>query len=149
VEHWFIRRYDCVSISLPVYQSVTRKTISYLCINQLPVNQSVTCVSISYLSAELSQSLHVHCTKLLLLFIYTHLPTNISTQHSSILLHLSPAQFRQHLGAGFTKYLTTIVRISYHNANAKVTTDLRRTPNIQYILRMAQGFLRYNSSAKS
>ena len=68
---------------MTVYQS------AYLYTNQLPVKQSVTCVSISYLSAELSQSLHVHCTKLLLLFIYTHLPTNISTQHSSILLYNS------------------------------------------------------------
>jgi len=40
--------------------------------------------------------------------------------------------------AGFTKYLTTILRLSYDNA--KVTIDLRRTSNVQNILRMARGF---------
>jgi len=37
-------------------------------------------------------------------------------------------------GARFTKYLTTILRLSYDNA--KVTIDLRRTSNLQNILRM-------------
>ena len=41
-------------------------------------------------------------------------------------------------GARFTKYLTTILRLSYDNA--KVTIDLRRTSNLQNILRRAQGF---------
>ena len=40
--------------------------------------------------------------------------------------------------ARFTKYLTTILRLSYDNA--KVTIDLRRTSNLQNILRRAQGF---------
>ena len=132
MEHWFIRRHDCVSISLPVYQSVTRKTISYLCINQLPV-----CRAVSKPPRALYEAASL-----------VHLYTPAYQHFHTTQFHPS-AQFRQHLGAGFTKYLTTIVRISYHNANAKVTTDLRRTPNIQYILRMAQGFLRYNSSAKS
>ena len=41
-------------------------------------------------------------------------------------------------GTRFTKYLTTILRLSYDNA--KVTIDLRRTSNLQNILRRAQGF---------
>jgi len=41
-------------------------------------------------------------------------------------------------GARFTKYLTTALRLSYDNA--KVTIDLRRTSNLQNILRRAQGF---------
>jgi len=40
--------------------------------------------------------------------------------------------------ARFTKYLTTILRLSYDNA--KVTIDLRQTSNLQNILRRAQGF---------
>jgi len=36
-------------------------------------------------------------------------------------------------GARFTKYLKTILRLSYDNA--KVTIDLRRTSNLQDILR--------------
>ena len=39
--------------------------------------------------------------------------------------------------ARFTKYLTIILRLSYDNA--KVTIDLRRTSNLQNILRRAQG----------
>ena len=35
-------------------------------------------------------------------------------------------------GARFTKYLTTILRLSYDNG--KVTIDLRRTSNLQNIL---------------
>ena len=35
----------------------------------------------------------------------------------------------KHPGARFTKYLTTIIRLSYDNA--KVTIDLRRTSNLQ------------------
>ena len=41
-------------------------------------------------------------------------------------------------GARFTKYRTTILRLSYDNA--KVTIDLRRTSNLQNIPRRAQGF---------
>ena len=41
-------------------------------------------------------------------------------------------------GAQFTKYLTTILRLSYDNA--KVTIDLRQTSNVRNILRRAQGF---------
>jgi len=41
-------------------------------------------------------------------------------------------------GARFTKYLATILRLSYDNA--KVTIDLRRTSNLQNIQRRAQGF---------
>ena len=40
--------------------------------------------------------------------------------------------------ARFTKYLTTILRLSYNNA--KVTIDLQRTSNLQNILRRTQGF---------
>jgi len=39
-------------------------------------------------------------------------------------------------GARFTKYLTTILRLSYDNA--EVTIDLRRTSNLQNILRRTQ-----------
>jgi len=41
-------------------------------------------------------------------------------------------------GARFTKYLTTILRLSYDNA--KVTIDLRRTSTLRNIIRRAQGF---------
>jgi len=41
-------------------------------------------------------------------------------------------------GVRFTKYLTTILRLSYDNA--KVTIDLRRTSNLQNVLRRTQGF---------
>ena len=41
-------------------------------------------------------------------------------------------------GARFTKYLTTILRLSYDNA--KVTIDLRRTSNLQNVLRRTEGF---------
>jgi len=41
-------------------------------------------------------------------------------------------------GARFTKYLTTILRLSYDNA--KVTIDLRRTSNLQNVLRRTLGF---------
>jgi len=41
-------------------------------------------------------------------------------------------------GARFTKYLTTFLRLSYDNA--KVTIYLRRTSNLQNIIRRAQGF---------
>ena len=41
-------------------------------------------------------------------------------------------------GARFTKYLTTILRLSYDNA--KVTIDLRWTSKVQNILRRRQGF---------
>jgi len=49
-------------------------------------------------------------------------------------------------GARFTKYLTTILRIlrlSYDNA--KVTIDLRRTSNLQNIVRRAQGLALFKS----
>jgi len=42
--------------------------------------------------------------------------------------------------AGFTKYLTIILRLSYDNG--KVSIDLRRTSNIQNIPRRTQGFSR-------
>ena len=51
-------------------------------------------------------------------------------------LHWLPV--RQYSGARLTKYLTTILRLSYDNAN--VTIDLRRTSNLQNILQRAQGF---------
>jgi len=41
-------------------------------------------------------------------------------------------------GARFTKYLMTILRLSYDNA--KVMIDLRRTSSLQNILRREQGF---------
>jgi len=40
--------------------------------------------------------------------------------------------------ARFTKYLTTIVRLSYDNAED--TIDLRRTSNLQNVLRITQSF---------
>ena len=45
---------------------------------------------------------------------------------------------RERPGARLTRYLTTIIRLSYNNA--KVTIDLRRTSNLQNILRRTQGF---------
>jgi len=50
-------------------------------------------------------------------------------------------------GARFTKYLTTILRLSYDNV--KVTIDLRRATNLPNILRRTQGFFRYDLLAKS
>jgi len=44
----------------------------------------------------------------------------------------------QSCAARFTKYLTTFLRLSYDNA--KVTIDLRRTSNLQNIIRRAHGF---------
>ena len=44
----------------------------------------------------------------------------------------------QRSGARFTKYLRTILRLSYDNA--KVTIDLRRTSSLQNMLRRTQGF---------
>jgi len=41
-------------------------------------------------------------------------------------------------GARFTKYLTTILRLSYDNA--KVTIDLRQASNLQNILQRTRGF---------
>jgi len=41
-------------------------------------------------------------------------------------------------GARFTKYLTTILRLSYDNA--EVTIDLRRTCNLQNILQRMESF---------
>jgi len=41
-------------------------------------------------------------------------------------------------GARLTKYLTTILRLSYDNA--KVTIDLRRTSSLRYAIRRTQGF---------
>ena len=43
------------------------------------------------------------------------------------------------LGARFTKYVTTILRLSYDNA--KVTIDLQRTTNFQNII---QGMKRFS-----
>ena len=45
---------------------------------------------------------------------------------------LSPARAR------LTEYLTTVLRLSYDNA--KVTIDLRRTSNLQNVLRRTRGF---------
>jgi len=44
----------------------------------------------------------------------------------------------QSCAARFTKYLTTFLRLSYDNAT--VTVDLRRTSNLQNILRRTQSF---------
>jgi len=48
--------------------------------------------------------------------------------------HRPPLLIRHGLtpGARFTKYLTTILRLSYDNA--KVTINLRRTSNLQNII---------------
>jgi len=43
-----------------------------------------------------------------------------------------------HPGARFTKYLTTILRLSYDNA--KVAIDLRLTSNLQNVLQRTQSF---------
>jgi len=52
---------------------------------------------------------------------------------------ISPAAHDRHTPqARFTKYLTTILRLSYDNA--KVTIDLRRSSNLRNILRRTQGF---------
>ena len=50
----------------------------------------------------------------------------------SFQLQRMPKMQRQSPGARFTKYLTTILRVSYDNA--KVTINLRRTSNLQNIL---------------
>ena len=49
-------------------------------------------------------------------------------------------------GARFTKYLTTILRLSYDNA--KVTIDLRQASNLQNILQRTRGFFGYDLLAK-
>ena len=41
-------------------------------------------------------------------------------------------------GAWFTKYLMTVLRLSYDNA--KVTVDLRRMSNLQNILQRMEDF---------
>ena len=46
--------------------------------------------------------------------------------------------FRYRHGASFTKYPTRFLRLFYDNA--KVTIDLRRTSNLQNIIRKVQGF---------
>ena len=43
-------------------------------------------------------------------------------------------------------YLMTILRLSYDGV--KVTIDIRRTSNLQNVLRRTQGFLKYDSLAK-
>jgi len=48
--------------------------------------------------------------------------------------------------ARFTKYLTTILRLSYDNA--KVMIDLRQTSHSQNILRRTQGFSRVQFACK-
>jgi len=48
--------------------------------------------------------------------------------------------------ARFTKYLTTILRLSYDNA--KVTIDLRQTSHSQNILRRTQGFSQVHFTCK-
>ena len=55
------------------------------------------------------------------------------TLHSNMLKSFET----ENSGARFTKYLTTILRLSYDNA--KVTIDLRRASNLQNILRRTQG----------
>jgi len=48
----------------------------------------------------------------------------------------------------FTRYLTTILRLSYDNA--EVTIDLRRTSNLQNVLQLMESFsYRQDSRAKS
>ena len=54
----------------------------------------------------------------------------ISTQFHDIKLRYKVYHYET--GARFTKYLTTILRLSYDNA--KVTIDLRRTSNLQNML---------------
>jgi len=54
-----------------------------------------------------------------------------------LIVQIARQTFREP-GARFTKYLTTILRLSYDNA--KVTIALRRTSNLQNILLRAQGF---------
>jgi len=64
----------------------------------------------------------------------------------------TPATFTfcsQHIdwpGTRFTKYLTTILRLSYDNA--KVTIDLRRTTNLPSY-EWSKAFLRYDSLERS
>jgi len=54
----------------------------------------------------------------------------ISTQFHDIKLRYKVYHYET--GARFTKYLTTILRLSYDNA--KVMIDLRRTSNLQNML---------------
>jgi len=56
----------------------------------------------------------------------------------SFQLQRMPKMPRQSPGARFTKYLTTILRVSYDNA--KVTINLRRTSNLQNILQWMESF---------
>jgi len=43
-------------------------------------------------------------------------------------------------GFRFTKYLTTVLRLSYDKLNAKVMINLQRMSNLQSTLRGVQGF---------
>ena len=54
-------------------------------------------------------------------------------QINHVLDEVQPSTTCTARGARFTKYLTTILRLSYDNA--KVTIDLRRTSNLPNILR--------------
>jgi len=63
--------------------------------------------------------------------LYSAIITKVSNALSTLVSREKP-------GARFTKYLTTILRLSYDDA--KVTIDLRRTSNLQNILQRAQGF---------
>ena len=84
---------------------------------------------------------------------YSHLGHRAVSQVTFTLAHrhssccILPAKYLRFLqffadhsaaGARFTKYLTTISRLSYDNA--KVTIDLRWTSKVQNILRRTQGF---------
>jgi len=62
----------------------------------------------------------------------------ISSRHDLLATRKLQLTVTKKPGPRFTKYLTTILPLSYDNA--KVTIDLRRTSNLQYILRRAQGF---------
>jgi len=69
------------------------------------------------------------------------LPTNGNFAVNSAKKHAT-----ENPGARFTKYLTTVLRLSYDNA--KVTIDLRRTSNLQNILRKMQSFSSVGSTCK-
>jgi len=70
-------------------------------------------------------------------------PTLYISSTSHLTVHLSFSGLRgparpYSLGTRFTKYLMTVLQLSYDNA--KVTIELRRTSNLQNILRRTQGF---------
>jgi len=71
-----------------------------------------------------------HCVGLFVYFVYDFNNNNDNNNASGLALCMP--------GAWFTKYLTTILRLSYDNA--KVTINLRRMSNLQNIWQWMESY---------